>query len=95
MRVHCLAADALSGTAACVDGAAAMCGGVQVIAQIRSNQTVRLQKRAQSVADYCATHPGIPHTLPMRGGHEVVAIVSSARLYVCAHHAKRCVVALT
>ena len=94
VRVHCIAADALYGTAAFVDGAAAMFGGVQVISQIRSNQTVRLQKREQPVADYFATHPGIPHTLPIRGGHEVVAIVSSARLYVCAHHAKRFVVAL-
>ena len=94
VRVHCIAADALYGTAAFVDGAAAMFGGVQVISQIRSNQTVRLQKREQSVADYFATHPGIPHTLPIRGGHEVVAIVSSARLYVCAHHAKRFVIAL-
>jgi len=94
VRVHCSAADALYGTAAFVDGAAAMFGGVQVISQRRSNQTVRLQKRAQSVVEYFATHPGIPHTLPIRGGHEVVAIVSSARLYVCAHHAKRFVVAL-
>ena len=94
VRGHCIAADALYGTAAFVDGAAAMFGGVQVISQRRSHQTVRLQKRAQSVAEYLATHPGIPHTLPMRGGHEVVAIVSSTRLDVCAHHTKRFVVAL-
>jgi len=72
-----------------------MFGGVQVIAQIRSNQTVRVQKRAQPVADYFATHPGTPHTLRIRGGQEVVAIVGSARLDVCAHHTKRFVVALT
>jgi len=71
-----------------------MFDGVQVISQIRSNQTVRLQKRAQSVADYFATHPGTPHTLRIRGGQEVVAIVGSARLYVCAHYTKRFVVAL-
>src|SRR5712664_2889771 len=71
-----------------------MFGGVQVISQIRSNQTVRLQKREQSVADYFATHPGTPHTLRIRGGQEVVAIVGSARVYVCAHHTKRFVVAL-
>jgi hypothetical protein len=71
-----------------------MCGGVQVIAQIRSHQPVRLQKRAQSVAEYCATHPGTPHTLRIRGGQEGVAIVGSARLSVCSHHTKRFVVAL-
>ena len=94
VRVHCIAADALYGTASFVDGAAAMFGGVQVISQIRSNQTVRLQKRAQSVAEYFATHPGTPHTLRIRGGQEVIAIVGSARLYVCSHHTKRFVVAL-
>ena len=94
VRVHCMTADALYGTASFVDGAAAMVDGVQVISQRRSNQTVRVQKRAQSVADYCATHPGTPHTLRIRGGQEVVAIVGSARLYVCAHDTKRFVVAL-
>jgi hypothetical protein len=94
VRVHCITADALYGTAPFVDGASVMFGGVQVISQIRSNQTVRVQKRAQPVADYFATHPGTPHTLRIRGGQEVVAIVGSARLYVCAHHTKRFVVAL-
>jgi len=69
-------------------------GGVQVISQIRSNQKVRLRKREQPVADYFATHPGTPHTIRIRGGEEVIAIVGSARLYVCSHHTKRCVVAL-
>jgi hypothetical protein len=94
VRVHCITADALSGTAPFVDGASVMFGGVQVISQIRSNQTVRLQKRVQPVADSLATHPGTPHTLRIRGGPEVVAIVGSARLYVCSHHTKRFVVAL-
>ena len=95
VRVHCITADALSGTALFVDGAAVIFGGVQVMAPIRSNQTVRLQKRAQAVADYVATHPGTPHTLRIRGGQEVVAIVGSARLSVCSHHTTRFVVALT
>ena len=94
VRVHCITADALYGTAPFVDGASVMFGGVQVISQIRSNQTVRVQKREQPVADYFATHPGTPHTLRIRGGQEIVAIVGSARLYVCAHHTKRFVVAL-
>jgi hypothetical protein len=94
VRVHCITADALYGTAPFVDGASAMFGGVQVISQIRSNQNVRLQKREQPVADYFANHPGTPHTLRIRGGQEVVAIVGSARLYVCSHHTKRFVIAL-
>jgi hypothetical protein len=93
-RVHCITADALYGTAPFVDGASAMFGGVQVISQIRSNQKVRVHKREQHVADYFATHPGTPHTIRIRGGEEVSAIVGSARLYVCSHKTKRFVVAL-
>jgi hypothetical protein len=93
-RVPCITADALYGTASFVDGASAMFGGVQVISQIRSNQTVRVQKRAQPVADYFATHPGTPHTIRIRGGQEVVALVGSARLYVSSHKTQRFVVAL-
>jgi hypothetical protein len=93
-QVNCITADALYGTAPFVDGASARFGGVQVISQIRSNQKVRLHKREQNVHDYFATHPGTPHTLRIRGGQEMVAIVGSARLYVCAHKTKRFVVAL-
>ena len=71
-----------------------MFGGVQVISQIRSNQKVRLHKRAQHVADYFATHPGTPHTIHIRGGEEVIAIVGRARLSVCSHKTTRFVVAL-
>ena len=94
LRVHCITADALYGTAPFVDGAAVMFGGVQVISQIRSNQKVRVHKREQHVADYFATHPGMPHSIRIRGGEEVSAIVGSARLYVCSHKTKRFVVAL-
>jgi hypothetical protein len=87
-------ADALYGTATFVDGASAMFGGVQVLSQIRSNQNMRVGKRAQHVADYFATHPGTPQRLRIRGGQEVVATVGSARLYVCSHHTKRFIVAI-
>ena len=93
-KVTCITADALYGTAPFVDGASAMFGGVQVISQIRSNQKVRLHKREQNISDYFATHPGTPHTIRIRGGQEVIAIIGSARLYVCAHKTKRFVVAL-
>ena len=93
-KVHCITADALYGTAPFVDGASALFGGVQVISQIRSNQKVRLHKREQNVHDYFAAHPGTPHTIRIRGGQEMIAIVGSARLYVCAHKTKRFVVAL-
>src|SRR5437660_1062256 len=71
-----------------------MFGGVQVLSQIRSNQKGRVHKREQHVADYFAPHPGMPHTIRIRGGEEVSAIVGSARLYVCSHKTKRFIVAM-
>ena len=94
IRVHCIAADALYGTAPFVDSASALFGGVQVISQARSNQHVRLHQRPQPLADYFATHPGIPQTIRIRGGDERVALVRSARLYVCSHKTKRFIVAI-
>ncbi len=63
-------------------------------AKIRSNQNIRLGKRAQHVADYFATHPGTPQRIRIRGGEAVMVMVSSARLYVCSHKTKRFVVAI-
>jgi hypothetical protein len=80
LRGHCITADALYGTAPVVDGASVPFGGVQVLSHIRSHQKVRLHKREQNVSASCATHPGTPHTIRIRGGPEVVAIVGSARL---------------
>jgi hypothetical protein len=94
LRVHCIVADALYGTAPFVDGASALFGGVQVISQARSNQNVRLHQRDQHLADYFATHPGTPQTIRIRGGEERVVLVRSARLYVCAHKTKRFIVAI-
>jgi hypothetical protein len=94
VRIHAVMADALYGTATFVDGASTLCNGVQVLAQIRSNQNMRAGTRDQHVADYFATHPGTPYRIRIRGGEEVVALVGSARLYVCAHKTKRFIVAI-
>jgi hypothetical protein len=93
-RVHCITADALYGTATFVEAASTLFGGVQVISQLRSNQKIRVYTREQHVADYFATHPGTPQRIRIRGGEEVVAIVGSARMYVCAHKTKRFIIAL-
>src|SRR5882724_13487479 len=94
VRMHAVMADALYGTATFVDGASALFRGGQVISPIRSNQNMRVGKRAQHVADSFATHPGTPYSMRIRGGDEIVAMVGSARLYVCAHKTKRFLVAL-
>ena len=95
VRIHAVMADALYGTATFVDGASTLFNGVQVLSQIRSNQNIRVGARDQHVADYFATHPGTPHTIRIRGGAERVAMVGSARLYVCSHKTKRFIVAIT
>jgi len=94
VRIRAVMADALYGTATVVEGASALLRGVQVISHIRSHQNIRVGTRDQHVADYCATHPGTPDSIRIRGGEEVVAIVGSARWYVCAHKTKRFIVAI-
>jgi DDE superfamily endonuclease len=94
VRIHAVMAAALYGTATFVDGASTLFNGVQVLSQIRSNQNIRVGVRDQHVADYFATHPGTPYRIRIRGGEEVVALVGSARLDVCAHKTKRFLVAI-
>jgi hypothetical protein len=94
LRMHCLTAAALYGTALFVESAAALVGGVQVLSPIRRTHNMRVGKRAQPVADAFATHPGTPHRLRIRGGAERVAMVASARVDVCSHHTTRFIVAI-
>ena len=72
-----------------VAAASAIFAGVQVITQVRSHQPMRVCTRAQHVADSCAAHPGTPQPSRIRGGDEMVALVDSARVSVCAHHTTR------
>jgi len=68
-------ADATLWNGAFVDAAAAIVGGGHVISQIRSHQTNSGLEARTHVADYCATQPGTPQPLRIRGGHEMVATV--------------------
>lgn len=65
-----------------------------MISQLRRNQTVRFRNRTLSVQQYFERYPGVPQSIRLRGGKEVIACVSSARLYVCAQGKKRFVIAL-
>ena len=87
-------ADALYGTQAFLDTAAEIFGTTQVISQIRKNQKVRFRNRKLSVEEYFTRYPGIWQEITLRGGKKVTAQVGSARLYLCAHHKKRFVIAL-
>ena len=84
---------ALSGRAF-LDEASQTFDQTQVISQIRSNQNVRFRNRERSVEEYFTSYPGTPQKITIRGGKEITAIVGSARLYVCAHHKKRFVIAI-
>ncbi len=61
---------------------------------MKKTQNVRFGRREMTVAQYFATHPGVPMTLHIRGGQAVTVILGGARLYVSAHRQKRFVVAL-
>ena len=62
IRIHCITADALYGTAPFVDGASALFGGVQVLSQIRSNQTHSGRQTRHSTSP--TTLPPIPGRPP-------------------------------
>ena len=87
-------ADALYGTEAFLDEASQLFDSTQVISQIRKNQKVRFRNRKISVEEYFTRYPGVWQEITLRGGKKVAVQVGSARLYLCAHHKKRFVIAL-
>jgi hypothetical protein len=94
IRVKCINADTLYGTARFLDDASALFEKTQVISQLRSNQKVHFRNRELSLEDYFTSYPGTPQQIRLRGGEKITAIVGSARLYVCAHRKKRFVIAV-
>jgi hypothetical protein len=94
LKIKSIHADALYGTEAFLDEASEIFDQTQVISQIRSNQNVRFRNRKLSVEEYFTRYPGTPQQITLRGGKQLTALIGSARLYVCAHHKKRFVIAL-
>jgi len=94
VTVKAVLADALYGTAAFLNRAGAIFGGVQVISQLRSNQKVRFRNRSLTLEQYFACHPGVHQRYRRRGDQPIDVLVSSARLYLQAHGQKRFVIAL-
>ena len=92
--MKCVVADALYGTEQFLRKASLIFDGVQVISQLRSNQKIRSRGKTYSLERYFTSHPGVAHTIRIRGGEEVPVTVGSARLVVCAHGQKRFVIAL-
>ena len=92
--IQAVLADAAFGTTAFMEKAGEKAGCRQVIRPIKSNQTVVFQNREMSVKDFFVRYPGTLQPLPVRGGETQECWVSSARLKVKAHRAKRFVIAL-
>lgn len=86
-------ADALYATNPFMEQAAKLFD-TQVISQLHKNQNVRFRNKLISLEKYFTHYPGVPQNISIRGDEEVGVLVSSARLYVDAHHQKRFVIAL-
>ncbi len=94
LTIHCVLADNLYGTAAFLDQASAIFGGVQAISKVRKNQNLRFHGKTLNVTAFFTRYPGVKQTIRVRGGEEVTVWVSSARVHVCAHGTKRFVIAM-
>jgi len=95
IKIKAVLADALYGEAAFMDEASRIVDGAQVISQLRENQTIEYRGKKRHLKNYFNTiNPGVAVTLRVRGGKDVKATMSSARLKVTAHGKKRFVIAL-
>ncbi len=94
-KVKAVLADALYGEARFMDKASQIFDNTQTISQLKENQLIEYRGKKRSLKDYfSAINPGVAMTLRVRGGKQINATVSSARLKVTAHGKKRLVIAL-
>ncbi len=95
IKIKAVLADALYGEAKFMDKASQIFDSPQVISQLRENQALEYRGKKRNLKGYFNTiNKGVEVTLRVRGGEEVKATVSSARLKVLAHGKKRLIVAL-
>ena len=95
IKINAVLADALYGEAFFMDEASRLFDGSQVISQLRENQNIEYKGKKRNLKGYFnSTNKSVEVTLRVRGGKEVKATMSSARLKVTAHGKKRFVVAL-
>ena len=95
IKIKAVLADALYGDAGFMDEASQIFDLTQVVSQLRENQNIEYRGKKQNLKDYFNTlNKGVEVTLRVRGGKDVKATVSTARLKVAAHGKKRLVVAL-
>lgn len=93
IKIKAVLADALYGTEAFIDQAAALFDDTQVISQLRSNQLVRDKNQKVNLDEYFAKQPACTRKISIRGQQKVITF-AAAWLYVYAHHQKRLIIAL-
>jgi hypothetical protein len=90
IKINAILADALYGEAYFMNEASQIFGGVQVISQLRENQNIEYKGKKRNLKDYFnRVNKGTTAILQVRGGKEVKATISSARLKVSAHGGKK------
>lgn len=95
IKIKSVLADALYGQSDFMNSASQIFDDAQVISQLHENQNIEYKGRKWNLKRYFNdVNKGVEVILRMRGGQEVKATVSSARLKVTAHGKKRFVVAL-
>ena len=95
IKIKAVLADALYRDAGFMNRASQIFDITQVISQLRENQNIEYRGKKWNLKDYFNTiNKGVEVTLRVRGGEEVKATVSSARLKVLAHGKKRLVITL-
>jgi hypothetical protein len=95
IKIKAILADALYGEAGFMDKAAQIVDSTQVVSQLRENQVIEYRGKKMNLKRYFnALNKGVEMTLRVRGGKDVKATMSSARLKVLAHGKKRLVIAL-
>lgn len=94
VKVKLILADSLYSNRSFVNNASEIYTKAQVVSQLRGNQIILFRNRKMNLQDFFHIYPGTVQEIQVRGGKKVEMIVSSARIYVCSHKAKRFVVAI-
>ena len=95
IKVKAILADTLYGGASFMNEASRIFDNEQVISQLHENQLVEYKGKKWKLTQYFnELNKGVAVTLRVRGGQDVKATISSARLKVTAHGEKRFVIAL-
>ena len=95
IKIKAVLADALYGNSDFMDTASTIFDNTQVISQLRENQNIEYKGKKRTLKSYFNDiNKGVEVTLRVRGGKDVKATLSSARLKVSAQGKKRFVVAL-